>query len=162
MKSKITLLLVAVAVICSLNGCDWVKKQLGMATSADIEKLRIEMEQQALREKQIKDSLEAVRLDSLRLAQEAALPYAKLDKQYYLILGSYKEIPNAENLHAQLQKLGYSPIRIATNNGFDMVAAMGTDDFNEACRELNKIGDNDVCPYDVWIYNVNQGLHQNK
>ncbi len=161
MKNRILTFIIGVAVMCSLNSCDWVKRQLGMATSEDIAKLKMEMEQQALREKQIRDSLEAVRLDSLRIAQEAAAtPYAKLDKQYYLITGSYKEVANAENMQAQLQKLGYTPVRIKLQNGFDMVAAMGTDDLSEACRELNKIGDNDLCTYDVWIYNVNQGLHE--
>ncbi len=162
MKSRILAFIIGAAVVCSLNSCDWVKKQLGMATSEDIAKLKMEMEQQALREKQIKDSLEAVRLDSLRMAQEAAAtPYAKLDKQYYLITGSYKEVANAENMQAQLKKLGYAPVRIKLRNGFDMVAAIGTDDLGEACRELNKIGDHDICTYDVWIYNVNQGLHEN-
>ncbi len=161
MKDKLAMFLLCAAVVCSLNSCDWVKKQLGMATSEDIAKLKMEMEQQALREKQIKDSIEAVRLDSLRLAQEqASSPYAKVDKQYYLIIGSYKEVSNAEAMQAQLQKVGYAPVRIKLKNGFDMVAAMGTDDFYEACRELNKIGEKDVCPYDVWIYNVNQGLHE--
>ena len=66
-----------------LTGCDWVKRQLGMPTSEDLAKLKMEMEQKELRERQIKDSIEAARLDSLRLAQEKEIPYSKLDKKYY-------------------------------------------------------------------------------
>lgn len=154
-------LLCAAVLLCTLSGCDWVKKQLGMATSEDIEKLRLEMEQQALREKRIKDSIETARLDSIRLAEEmAAMPYAKLDKRYYVIVGSFKEDSNAEVMQGQLQKMGYSPVRIPLKNGFDMVAVAGSDDIYEARKEIAKIEDNDVCPYDVWIYDVQQGLHE--
>ena len=58
-----------------LTGCDWVKRQLGMPTSEDLAKLKMEMEQKELRERQIKDSIEAARLASLRLAQEKEIPY---------------------------------------------------------------------------------------
>ena len=59
-----------------LTGCDWVKRQLGMPTSEDLAKLKMEMEQKELRERQIKDSIEAARLDSLRLAQEKEIRQA--------------------------------------------------------------------------------------
>lgn len=142
------------------SGCDWVKKQLGMATSEDIARLKLEMEQKALREKHIKDSIEAARLDSLRLAQEAQMPYAKLDKQYYIIMGSFKKDFNAALMKEALEKLGYSPVRIPLKNGFDMVALAGFDSYKEAMQEIAKIEDNDLCPYDVWVYSVTQGLHK--
>lgn len=158
---NVKVLLCAVVLLCTLSGCDWVKKQLGMATSEDIEKLRIEMEQKALREKRIKDSIEAVRLDSIRLANEQSqMPYAKLDKRYYVIVGSFKVDSNAGVMQEQLHEMGYSPVRIPLKNGFDMVAVAGSDDINEARKEITKIEDSDVCPYDVWIYDVQQGLHE--
>ena len=141
------------------SGCDWVKKQLGMATSEDIAKLKIEMEQKQLREKQIRDSIEAARLDSLAQAQKE-IPYARLDKQYYVIMGSFKLISNADIIKAELEKIGYSPVRIALKNGFDMVALAGFDAYSEAKKEITKIEDNDLCPYDVWIYSASQGLHK--
>ena len=130
-----------------------------MATSEDIAKLKIEMEQKQLREKQIRDSIEAARLDSLAQAQKE-IPYARLDKQYYVIMGSFKLISNADIMKAELEKIGYSPVRIALKNGFDMVALAGFDAYSEAKKEITKIEDNDLCPYDVWIYSASQGLHK--
>ena len=153
--------LLALAMLLILSGCDWVKSQLGMATSEDIARIRLELEQQAIREKQIRDSIEMARLDSIRVAQEQqSLPYAKLDKQFYVVLGSFKKDFNAENMVNALNGAGYSPVRIALKNGFDMVAAVGCNTLQEACGELKKIEDNDLCPYDVWIYNIAQGLHE--
>ena len=59
-----------------------------------------------------------------------------------------------------LEKLGYSPVRIPLKNGFDMVALAGFDSYKEAMQEIAKIEDNDLCPYDVWVYSVTQGLHK--
>ena len=143
-----------------LTGCEWVKRQLGMPTSEDLAKLKMEMEQKELRERQIKDSIEAARLDSLRLAQEKEIPYSKLDKKYYVIMGSFKEVKNADILKAELEGIGYTPVRIALKNGFDMVALAGFDTYGQAAAEISKIEDNDLCPYDVWIYDVAQALHE--
>ncbi len=151
------------AMLLVLGGCDWIKGQLGMATSADIERMKMELEQQAAREQRLRDSLENARLDSLRLVeleQQKDMPYAKLDKQFYVILGSFKKDFNAENMVNALNEAGYSPVRIALKNGFDMVAAIGCNTLQEACAELKNIEDNDLCPYDVWIYNISQELHE--
>ncbi len=153
-------LVLAAVSVAMLSGCDWVKERLGMATSEDIERLRIEMEQKELREKQIKDSIETARLDSLKKAQESAIPYSSLDKQYYVIMGSFKEISNADVMKAELEKMGYSPVRIALKNGFEMVALAGFDKYGEAMAEIGKIEGNDLCPYDVWVYSVSQSLHK--
>lgn len=161
MSVKIRSFVCMLLAVCVLSGCDWVKKQLGMATSEDIERIRMELQMKELREKQIKDSIEAARLDSLRLEQEKnVIPYGNLDKKFYVIMGSFKVISNAEVLKANLEKAGYSPVRIALQNGFDMVALAGFNSYSEALAEMDKIGDNDLCPYDVWIYSISQNLHK--
>lgn len=147
--------------VVTLTGCDWVKKQLGMATSEDIARMKLEMEQMAAREQRVKDSLERVRLDSIKLAQQAQdMPYSKLDKQFYVVLGSFKKDFNAVNMVKALEKAGYSPVRIALKNGFDMVAAVGCSTIQEAWEEIKRIEESDLCPYDVWVYNIEQGLHE--
>ncbi len=144
-----------------LSGCDWVKKQLGMATSEDIARLKMEMEQRELRQKQIQDSIALAKADSLRLEQEkAVIPYGTLDKRYYVIMGSFKLISNAEILKAKLEEAGFSPIRIALKNGYDMVALAGFNKYMDAYEEVFKVDESDLCPYDVWIYDVEQGLHK--
>jgi len=158
---RLKLVTLSMAMLMVLGGCDWVKGRLGMATSEDIARMKLELEQQAKREKQIRDSIEMARLDSIRIAQEQQnLPYAKLDKQFYVILGSFKKDFNAENMVKALNGAGYAPVRIALKNGFDMVAAIGCNTLQEACAELKRIEDNDLCPYDVWIYDIAQGLHE--
>ena len=161
MSVKIRSFVCMLLAVCVLSGCDWVKKQLGMPTSEDVARLKMELEMNELRQKQIQDSIETARLDSIKREQEKNLiPYVTLDKQYYIIMGSFKVISNAETLKANLEKAGYSPVRIALQNGFDMVALAGFNSYPEALEELEKVGDNDLCPYDVWIYNVNQNLHK--
>ena len=158
MKSKI-LLLAAVAIF-SLTGCDWVRKQMGKPTSAELEAMQAEL--QRAREQRVADSLRQIAvMDSIRLAEQARLPYeTELTHKYYVILGSFKKDFNAENMVANLKKAGYSPVRIALKNGFDMVAAVGCDSYSEAWSEIMKIEDNDLCPYDVWIYSPEQNLHK--
>ena len=31
--------------------------------------------------------------------------------------------------------------------------------YKEAMQEIAKIEDNDLCPYDVWVYPAHKGLH---
>lgn len=161
MSFKIRAFVCMLMAVCVLSGCDWVKKQLGMPTSEDVAKLKMELELKELRQRQIADSIIAAKLDSIRLAQEKnVIPYITLDNKFYVIMGSFKVISNAEILKANLEKAGYSPVRIALQNGFDMVALAGFNSYQEAVREMEKIGDNDLCPYDVWIYDVSQNLHK--
>lgn len=158
MKSKI--LLLTVLMIFSLSGCDWIRKQLGKPTSEELAAMQAEM--QRAKEQRMADSLKQVAaMDSIRLAEQAQLPYiSELTHKYYVILGSFKKDFNAENMVANLKKAGYSPVRIALKNGFDMVAAVGCDTYSEASDEILKIEDNDLCPYDVWVYSVEQNLHE--
>lgn len=158
MKSKI--LIFTVLVLFSLSGCDWIRKQLGKPTSEDLAAMQAEFERAKAQRKA--DSLrQAAAMDSIRMAQQEQLSYAeKITHKYYVILGSFKKDFNAENMVAALKKAGYTPVKIALKNGFDMVAAIGCDTYGEACNEILKIEDNDLCPYDVWIYSTDQNLHE--
>ncbi len=148
-----------VMAIVILSGCDWVKGKLGMATSEDIERMKIEMEQKALRERRIADSIERLRLDSLRAAEEA-LQKRGLEKRFYVIMGSFKESANVGVMESEISKLGYKPVTIPLKNDFVMVALGGYDTLEEACAEVGKVEKDNLCPYDVWVYDVNQGLHE--
>lgn len=159
---RIRFLIFALAAVFTLQGCDWVKKQLGMPTSADLERAKQEME--LAEQQRIADSVRAAAAaDSIRLAEAAAekMPYAsELNNRFFVILGSYKKDYNAEAMYDNLKKEGYSPVRIAFKNGYDVVAACGADSYGEALREMEKISYNDLCPYDVWIYDAALNLHE--
>ena len=131
-----------------------------MAKMNSMDAMQAELER--AREQRTADSLRQVAvMDSIRLAEQAKLPYeTELTHKYYVILGSFKKDFNADNMVANLKKAGYSPVRIALKNGFDMVAAAGCDSYGEAWGEITKIEDNDLCPYDVWIYSTEQNLHK--
>lgn len=158
MKSKIFVL--TVLILFSLSGCDWIRRQLGKPTSEELAAMQAEVER--AKAQHVADSLrEAAAMDSISMAGQAQLSYAeKLTHKYYVILGSFKKDFNAENMVANLKKAGYIPVRISLKNGFDMVAAAGCDSYGEACNEISKIEENDLCPYDVWVYSVEQNLHE--
>ena len=157
---KVRIFIFAVAAMLALQSCDWVKRQLGMPTSADLEQKRVELLLKA-EQQRIADSLNALRLDSIAKAESAKMPYLqKLDNRFYLILGSFKKDFNADIMYNNLKKQGFAPVRISLKNGFDMVSAYATDSYGEALARMEKIIDNDLCPYDVWIYDATQNLHE--
>lgn len=149
----------ALCALLLLQGCDWVKSRMGMPTSEDIERMRIEIQQQemeriALQEaeaRRIKDSLDLV------AAEAAKKPSVE---GFYVVLGSFKDYRNADALEALVKKHGYSPEKIMMKNGFMMVAIGGFGSFSKAYKEMEKIGEQDFCPYDMWVYGASQGLHQ--
>lgn len=139
-----------------LGGCDWVKGQMGMPTSEDIEKMKLELErqellaqQEAAREQRIRDSLK-------RVEELAAIPKVE---GYYVVLGSFKDHRNAEALDKLVKGFGYQSEQILLRNGFMMVAVGGHSTYSQAYRTMDKIGDQDFCPYDMWIYGASQSLH---
>ena len=148
----------ALCAVIVLQGCDWIKAQLGMPTSEDINRMKIEIQRQEMekvaqekaREQRVKDSLEAIAV----AVQEPAV------EGYYVVLGAFKDHANADKFEAVVKKNGYSPEKILMKNGFMMVAVGGFSSFNSAHKEMVKIGELDFCPYDMWVYAASQGLHQ--
>jgi hypothetical protein len=101
-----------------------------MPTSEDIERMRIEIQQQeeeriALQEaeaRRIKDSLDLV------AAEAAKKPSVE---GFYVVLGSFKDYRNADALEALVKKHGYSPEKIMMKSGFMMVAIGGFSSFSK-------------------------------
>lgn len=158
MKRFCTLLL-GILLLGSMNSCDWVRSTLGMPTSTE---LRLKKEQL------IKDSLdkaaalqkaallEQARQDSLAAAQaeKAAM------KRYHVVFGSFKVPSNADRMMAKLPQYGFTPQRLDFANGFAVISAYQTDNLTEAYNQMNKLFSLDITPYDIWIYDISQKLHQ--
>ncbi len=123
---------------------------LGMKTSSEIEQMKLMELESSRRQKMLQDSLAA-----------AAAPVKKsgLDKRYYVILGSFKEQSNVDLMVKDAKAFNFNPVVIPCNNGFTMVAASGHSTLPEACSAKIRVEDLDICPYDIWIYDTNQGLH---
>lgn len=147
------------AAVCALaalvlQGCDWVKGQMGMPTSGDIERMKVEllqkeeMEREEARKKALQDSL------------RNALPEVEAVGGYHVIIGSFKEYGNADALAEQMEKLGYKPQKIELKIGYMMVSLGGHATLQEAVAQMEKVGELDLCPYDVWVYGASQGLHK--
>ena len=140
----------------SLQGCDWVKGQMGMPTSEDIARMKQELQQQEMARQQ--EAARAQRIqDSLQMAaQQTSL---RKVEGYYVVLGSFRDHRNAEALEKLVKGFGHQPEQILLKNGFMMVAVGGHSTYSGAYRTMEKIGDQDFCPYDMWIYSASQGLH---
>lgn len=146
--------------VCFLSGCDRIRGILGMATSGDIEKARKELIEKAAAQR-LRDSLEALKIaDSVARHTQVRPADEGLEKRYYIIVGSFKREKNSAGMLAFLKKQGYEPVKIPLKNGYDMVALCGYDTYYAARTEVDKIEQQEVCPYDVWIYDTEQKLHK--
>ena len=152
-------MVLALCAVFVLQGCDWIKGQLGMPTSEDIERMRIEIRKQEM-ERMAQEAARAQMVkDSLALVEAAAVQKPAVDG-FYVVLGSFKVHKNADALEALVGKHGYSAEKILMKNGYMMVAVGGFNNFSQAHKEMEKIGELDCCPYDLWVYAASQGLHE--
>ena len=141
--------------LCILCSCDGLKHMLGMKTSSEIEQMKQMDYEISQRQKMLQDSLAAV-----EAAERAVAENPGLDKRYYVILGSFKEQSNVDLMVKDAKAFNFNPIVIPCSNGFTMVAASGHSTLPEACSARIKVEELDICPYDIWIYDANQGLHK--
>ena len=113
---------------------------------------RERMAQEAARAQMVKDSLAAI--EAAAAVQKPAVD------GYYVVLGSFKVHKNADALESLVKKHGFPAEKILMKNGYMMVAVGGFSTFSQAHKELEKIGELDFCPYDMWVYGASQGLHE--
>lgn len=171
-------IIILLVTVFTLSGCDWLRSKLGMATSSDLESLRVAAERRAQEQKM---------MDSVRAASTANLPAAAdsvndavsntqdetmkpttantkptasaTTKRFYIIAGSFKDEANARAMYDNLVAKQYTPYVLKFKNGFTAVAVDAFDDFQAAIDRRSKILDKDFASEDVWIYDSNQQLH---
>ncbi len=162
-------LLTLTAAILIVTGCDWVRSQLGMTTSEEMEALRREQIRQQ-QERRINDSIAQVRADSLQsavadsLAREAEKGRPLFDSQnrFHVILGSFRVYSNSERMVESLKSKGYKPVAMDFKNGFRVVSVKSFGSINAAFNEMYKLLDADIGPDDIWVYDTRQNLHTTK
>lgn len=164
-------ILMALLVLMTVSGCDFMRKVAGRPTSEDIENKRLELlraEEAALQarldslrqaeQKMLQDSLDA--LDSIRQlggsilnpASLGGLFATKLESRYYIIVGSFRARSNAEKLFNDAKAAGYRPALISFGKGG--LIAVGVSPVNklpDALAALNEVKQEKFCPSDVWI-----------
>lgn len=148
----------------TFTGCDMFRKLAGRPTGSEIEQMRMELvaleaEYKARidsleREKKIlADSLAA--LDSIRnrgtkLIGDMAF-INDLPARYYIIIGSFKELANAQLLYDKAKADSLEPVVVKFRNGYNAVAVLPTNRLGQAYENLLNIVNYPFCPEDVWI-----------
>ena len=156
MKQTISLLLL----LFVLTSCDGVRSFLGMATSKDIEKAKIELAKEELLRKHRADSIAAIRDSIQRANLIAEQPMNKdIKGRYFVIAGSFKEESNVTDMENTLKKYGVNPVVLEFKNGFHLVGMGGYDTYSVAHKELTRLEEADFSSFDIWIYDKNQDLH---
>ncbi len=156
-KKTLVRVSIVLLLLCTVVSCDWVRSSLGMPTSTDIKNLQDKIELERSIKKQ----------DSINLAHQALKEQSvdtlssvnNLDRRFYLVLGSFRDDSYVDEMTMTLLKLGYSAKVIQLKNGMKMVSAGAYDSISDAVKDLKKVSAEDLCPYDAWIYDVNQNLH---
>ncbi len=177
--------LTLMAAIMIVTGCDWIRMQLGMATSEDIANLK--------KERQYDDSVRMMN-DSIamkgntgdvstsggynvKISDTAAFNEPKVDStvqeqkpvaapikanpenRYHVIVGSFKEYSNASKMAEYLKGKGYNPAMMDFKNGFRVVSAASFPQMGPAFTEMYKIADMNIIKDDIWVYDIRQKLH---
>ena len=113
-------IIVLLAAVLLLSGCDWLRSTLGMPTSKDLGRVQTEV-----RMKHLADSLNTIVKDTVSVADsqnlKSSLPGtaskavnatsvapSQLTAQFYVIVGSFKDESNASKMDGYLLKNGYN------------------------------------------------------
>jgi len=158
------LILALAASLVMLTGCDFFRSLVGKPTSAEIEQMRLAAEdnlkkQMTLDSARMAEAAAAAAADSMSV-EEKVPPITADCPRYNVILGSFRVYSNADKMLKELDALGYTPKSIQFRNGFKLVSVFQGNGLSEAVGAMNNLRDKDFCPEDVWIYDLNQGLHE--
>lgn len=159
MKYKV-IVVTLVSALMVASGCDTVRSFLGKPTSADLARMRVDLERI---EKERADSIararavEAARLDSL---QKACSTLSIL--KYNVIAGAFSDEANTAKFTEELRKGGYITCGIDFKNGMHAVCVMSSDNYDEAVRFLSDFRSSCRDGEDAWIYNSTTKKHISK
>lgn len=165
---KKIVLLLFVAGILVLTGCDAFRSLAGKPTSSEIQVKKAVIDSlnnahlarlDSLRriEKALADSIAV--LDSLKQSggtilnpsSMGGLFTTKLDYRYYVVIGAFTQRSYAERLLTKARDAGYIATLISFRNGYNAVGLSQTDHLEKAFSALKQIKEEPFCPSDVWI-----------
>ena len=147
------------AILILLQGCDMIRGGLGMPTSEDIALMKREL---ALKEQEqlLKQQRAEFVADSIKKAQqEQEKGEENKVEGYHVVIGSFKDHRNADQLAAFVKKQGYKPQLIPLKNGYMMVTLGSNGRLRDAVGQMESILSKEECPYDVWVYWAGKNLH---
>lgn len=175
-KSYILLLLASMSMLVS---CDFFRMVAGRPTSADIEdkkeaivrveqlkaeqarldSIRVAKEQARLAEEKAKsDSLDAlanIKDNNCRmylLSSYKGLASGELQHRYYVVVGTFKEVANANKYVKWASKFpGMDPVKIHFKSGKIAVGVSPSDKVVDLSGKLADVKSKPFCPKDAWI-----------
>ena len=165
---KVFLIVFLAVMTSSVTGCDFFRAVAGRPVSEDIEKKKSEIIAEAASHKARVDSLRKVErkladslavLDSLSKKKDTMMNPAHLGglyattltSKYYIIIGSFMDISNAERLSEDITAKGYPASVIRFKNGYNAVGICPDSSIVGAYASLEKIKAEKFCPEGVWI-----------
>jgi len=169
MKRAFPVLVLMLSVALLASGCDFLRSLAGRPTSAQIEaKAEAIAADKAAREQARLDSIAAARkheADSIAamdsLAKEGrkimgperygGLTVAELSAKYYIIVGAFSNLGNAQRYSQRFTDKGYPAEIIAFKNGYNVVGVCKTNNIAEAYKSLKELRKLPFCPPQVWI-----------
>ena len=147
---KSVIISLIVASVLSISGCDWIRGELGMPTSADLDAYRSSKYVSKV-DTSVIPAADSTSADSLK---------PSVEKRFYIVAGSFKDASNVKKMEDILKKNGYTPLSFAMKNGFTMVTAGGFDTEAEASKEMRFLLEKDFSPEDLWVYDANTKKHK--
>lgn len=171
MKKVIRILLIF-SILC-ISSCDFLRKVAGRPTEADlkakaerIERRHQEVQdsisavQEALRAKQVQDSLETVAaagsLDSLGVKLSSVFrfgePLEGLEYKYNLIIGVFRTRSIVDSKCKAASDSGFQPFLIPFEGGVNALCLCGSDSLGVVLDAFLAGRKANVCPRDAWVY----------
>ena len=177
---KKSYILILLAAMFMLVGCDFFRKVAGRPTSEDIEAKRVEIarvEAQKAREKAVQDSIAAAQ-EQARIAAEMAvkdsvdalaslkdkgcmmhnlaslkgLSSGDLQHRYYLVVGSFKDASNADRFIKKVSKdPEMEPVKVRFRTGMVAVAVCPRNKVAQMPAVVDEVRAKSYCPKDAWI-----------
>lgn len=160
--------------LIAVTGCDFMRKTAGRPTKEEIAAMKDEMNRiELLREEEARlraslDSLEVTRqmvqdsIDEIRknkqvenrkVVEDRTKYLTKnLENRFYIIIGAFQTLENAQALMAKADRHGYSPVLIGCRNGLIGVGVCPVDEYSDALVALQILRKEKFCPKDIWIY----------
>jgi len=167
----------------SLTSCDWIRYHLGMPTSVELQARQEQTRQDSLlyaeylrQEREQYDLMEDALFDAALSVEDEVTPSSgqyglygenRQDNsntnmnRFHVIVGSFREPANAAKMVKQLADHGYKPHELQFRNGYRVVSAgsYAYHDDAEAAKRSIQTKDPALCPYDVYIYDMNDRRH---
>jgi cell division protein FtsN len=167
-------LILAIATLTLVTGCDFVRTLAGRPTSTQLEQIRLQKmaaeearhqavldsmaqaekamaEALAAREQELLDSLTQAKGTVLNPSKLGGLFTTKLESKYCIVVGAFRNRSNAERKLTQCNEAGYTATIVSFRNGLLAVAVCPSDNLEETLKTLKQLRGTEVCPQDGWI-----------